>query len=223
MLSSLRRFYQYLKRESVVDNDPTLLVESPKLAKKLPDSLTEQDVELLLSAPDVSDPVGLRDRTMFELLYAAGLRVSELTNLAFSQVNLHHGVVQIVGKGGKERIVPVGDTAIHWLKQYIQQSRPELIKGVGSEALFPGRSGGCLTRQAFWHRIKHYSQQVGITKPLSPHTLRHAFATHLLNHGADLRVVQLLLGHSSLSTTQIYTHIAQHRMQSLHQSHHPRG
>lgn len=219
LLSCLRGFYRFAVRENWLDEDPTLQIDSPKRARALPKTLTEADVEALLAAPDLSTHIGLRDRAMLELLYAAGLRVSELVSLELSQLSLSQGVIRVTGKGDKERLVPMGDEAIDWLKQYL----PYLDPQHSGEVLFPGRDGGPMTRQTFWYRIKHYAQQAAIDKPLSPHTLRHAFATHLLNHGADLRVVQLLLGHSDLSTTQIYTHVAQHRLQSLHKQHHPRG
>lgn len=223
LLSSLRGFYRYLVREKLVETDPTLLIESPKKGRSLPKTLTESDVESLLQAPDIGDPVELRDRAMLELLYATGLRVTELVTLQSSQVNLRQGVIRVMGKGSKERLVPLGDEAIGWVLQYIRDGRPQLISDTTNEVLFPSRRGQQMTRQTFWHRIKRYAVVAGIDKPLSPHVLRHAFATHLLNHGADLRVVQMLLGHSDLSTTQIYTHVAQHRLQSLHSKHHPRG
>ncbi|RDE19762.1 site-specific tyrosine recombinase XerD [Motiliproteus coralliicola] len=222
-LSCLRGFFRYQLREQEIDADPTLRIENPKKSRPLPKVLTEVEVEALLGAPDPSDPLGLRDRVMLELLYACGLRVSELVGLELSMVNLRQGVVRVTGKGDKERLVPLGEEAIEWLARYLRQGRVLLLERGDSEVLFPSKLGRQMTRQTFWHRIKKYAALAGITKPLSPHTLRHAFATHLLNHGADLRVVQLLLGHSSLSTTQIYTHIAQHRLQSLHQQHHPRG
>ena len=223
-LSCVRAFYRYLLREKKIDVDPTLQVENPKLGRPLPDTLTEADVEKLLAAPDTSSPIGMRDRTMLEVLYACGLRVSELTNLKMSEINLRQGVVRIVGKGSKERLVPLGEEAISWLNRYLQEARNELLKkNLAQDTVFPSNRGLVMTRQTFWHRLKEHARHAGITKKLSPHTLRHAFATHLLNHGADLRVVQLLLGHSDLSTTQIYTHIAQHRMKELHQEHHPRG
>ncbi|WP_370278899.1 site-specific tyrosine recombinase XerD [Pontibacterium sp.] len=223
LLSSLRGFYRYLVREKLIDTDPTLLIESPKKGRSLPKTLTESDVESLLQAPDIGDPVELRDRAMLELLYATGLRVTELVTLQSSQVNLRQGVIRVMGKGSKERLVPLGEEAIGWVLQYIRDGRPQLISDTTNEVLFPSRRGQQMTRQTFWHRIKRYAVVAGIDKPLSPHVLRHAFATHLLNHGADLRVVQMLLGHSDLSTTQIYTHVAQHRLQSLHSKHHPRG
>lgn len=222
-LSCLRRFYRYLLREELIDEDPTLRLDNPKLARRLPDTLSEADVEGLLDAPVVDEPIELRDRAMMELLYACGLRVSELVALRLSQVNQRQGVVRLVGKGNKERLVPMGEEALAWLARYLNEARPALAGAGGTDALFPGGRGGHLTRQAFWYRIRRYAVRAGIRKPLSPHTLRHAFATHLINHGADLRVVQMLLGHSDLSTTQIYTHVAQERLQQLHETHHPRG
>jgi len=222
-LSGIRRFYRYLLREGVVREDPTLRIDSPRLPRRLPDTLTEQDVDGLLAEPDPEVALELRDKAMLEILYGCGLRVSELTGLTVDQVNLRQGVVRIRGKGDKERLVPLGEEAIDWLVQYMKQGRPELLKGQACDALFPGNRASAMTRQTFWYRIKHYASRAGIHKPLSPHTLRHAFATHLLNHGADLRVVQMLLGHSDLSTTQIYTHIARQRLQDLHHQHHPRG
>lgn len=222
-LSSLRRFYAWLVREGHRRSDPAARIEAPRLGRSLPKSLTEAEVETLLIAPDVDTDLGLRDRAMLELLYATGLRVSELVGLQSSQVNLRQGVVRVTGKGGKERLVPMGDEATTWLQRYLRESRPALLKGQISDDLFPTRRGSGMTRQAFWHLIKRYAYQAGIDKPLSPHVLRHAFATHLLNHGADLRVVQMLLGHSNISTTQIYTHIARERLKQLHAEHHPRG
>ncbi|MDE0759314.1 MAG: site-specific tyrosine recombinase XerD [Pseudomonadales bacterium] len=223
-LSSVRSFYRYLLRENKVVIDPTLQIDNPKMGRKLPDTLSEQEVELLLEAPDVETPLGLRDRTMLEFLYAAGLRVSELVNLKMTEINLRQGVLRVTGKGSKERLVPIGEEALRWLDGFVKDSRPSLLKGVtASDVVFPSNRGGFMTRQAFWYRIKLHAQTAGIRTHLSPHTLRHAFATHLLNHGADLRVVQLLLGHSDLSTTQIYTHVAKHRLKSLHKEHHPRG
>lgn len=222
-LSCLRGFYRYLVREKRIQEDPTALVDNPKLGRPLPKTLTESDVEELLTAPDVESALGLRDRTMLEVLYATGLRVSELVGLKLHQVNLRQGVLRVFGKGSKERLVPMGYEAMGWLERYTKESRPLLLKEVQSDVLFPSTRAQQMTRQTFWYRLKHYVQQVGIDKPVSPHTLRHAFATHLLNHGADLRVVQLLLGHSDLSTTQIYTHVASSRMKSLHAEHHPRG
>lgn len=223
ILSSLRRFYGYLLREGRIATDPTALIEAPHIGRVLPASLSETDVDLLLAAPDISDTLGLRDKTMLETLYATGLRVSELVGLKFSQLNLHQGCVRIFGKGDKERLVPVGEEALEWLERYLAGSRPGLLKGVQCEFLFVTRRAGAMTRQAFWYIIRRYAKKAGIVKDISPHTLRHAFATHLLNHGADLRVVQLLLGHADLSTTQIYTHIARERLQELHARFHPRG
>ncbi len=224
VLSSLRRYYRYLVREGRLQEDPSALIDSPKLGRSLPDSLSESHVDALLEAPDTSDAVGLRDRAMLELLYATGLRVSELVSLEHSQISLQQGIVRVMGKGNKERLVPMGDEAVAWIEQYKNEARADLMKGHGLCAqLFVTRRGSGMTRQAFWYLIKRYALQVGISQKISPHTLRHAFATHLLNHGADLRVVQLLLGHSDLSTTQIYTHVAKARLQSLHQAHHPRG
>lgn len=223
LLSSLRRFYRYLCREEIRDSDPTAQIESPRLGRTLPDGLTEQEVEDLLAQPDVTDPLGLRDRTMLEILYATGLRVSELVSLTIEQVNIRQGLVRCVGKGNKERLVPIGEVALDWLQDYFAEARPVLLQSKASDDLFPTRRGKAMTRQAFWYLIKRYAQQAGIEKHLSPHTLRHAFATHLLNHGADLRIVQLLLGHADLSTTQIYTHVAKERLKSMHSEHHPRG
>ncbi|AFJ01951.1 Site-specific recombinase XerD [Methylophaga frappieri] len=223
LISSLRRYYRYLCREGWRQSDPTALLDSPKLNRHLPDSLSEQEVDDLLAQPEVYTMLGLRDKTMLEVLYATGLRVSELVTLTLEQLNMRQGLIRCIGKGNKERLVPLGETALDYCQQYLLESRPQLIYGYASEDLFPTRRGHAMTRQAFWYLIKRYAHQAGITKPLSPHTLRHAFATHLLNHGADLRVVQLLLGHSDLSTTQIYTHIANARLQSLHQRFHPRG
>ncbi|WP_390619173.1 site-specific tyrosine recombinase XerD [Maricurvus nonylphenolicus] len=222
LLSCLRGFYRYQVRENRLSIDPVALIESPNLGRPLPKSLTENDVERLLRAPLTDEAVGLRDRTMLEVLYACGLRVTELVSLTLPQVNLRQGVVRVTGKGGKDRLVPMGEVAAQWLTRYMNEARPLLLKAQ-SDILFPSTRGQQMTRQTFWHRIKHWATVAGIEKPLSPHTLRHAFATHLINHGADLRVVQLLLGHSDLSTTQIYTHVAQERMKGLHAEHHPRG
>ena len=189
----------------------------------MPKAISEHDVEALLDAPDVDTALGMRDRTMLELLYATGLRVSELVSIELTQVNVHQGVVKVLGKGSKERLVPMGEEAMTWLQRYVSDARAELARGRPSAALFPTRRGVHMTRQAFWYLVKKYALRAGITAPLSPHTLRHAFATHLLNHGADLRVVQMLLGHSDISTTQIYTHVANERLKSLHATHHPRG
>jgi integrase/recombinase XerD len=223
LLSSLRRFYSWCRRERLIEEDPTRLLSAPKLGRPLPDTLSEEEVESLLAAPDCKSTLGLRDRSMLELLYATGLRVSELVALQERQLNLRQGVVRVIGKGQKERLVPMGEIAIDWLRRYLQEARPELDAGHMSEALFLTNRKSGMTRQAFWHLIKRYAHQVGIKTHLSPHTLRHAFATHLLNHGADLRAVQMLLGHSNISTTQIYTHVAKARLQALHALHHPRG
>lgn len=223
LLSSLRRFYAWLRREQQIGEDPTALIEAPRLGRPLPKSLSESDVEALLLAPDTETRKGLRDRCMLEVLYATGLRVSELVNLHMGQINRQQGVVRISGKGDKERLVPLGEEALGWLQRYLQEVRPAVLDGQAAEAVFLSNRRQPMTRQTFWHLIKDYARRAGIDKPLSPHTLRHAFATHLLNHGADLRVVQMLLGHSDLSTTQIYTHIAKARLQELHAQHHPRG
>ena len=222
-LSALRGFFRWLLREGRIREDPALLVERPRTPAPLPGSLTEAEVEALLAAPDVTTPIGLRDRAMLEVLYAAGLRVSELVGLRLAQLSLRQGLVRVTGKGGRERLVPLGEQALDWLQRYLREARPLLLGTVTSEALFPGRGGAAMTRQTFWHRLRRHARSAGIRKRLSPHTLRHAFATHLLNHGADLRVVQMLLGHSDLSTTQIYTHVAQQRLRQLHAEHHPRA
>lgn len=223
LLSSLRRFYQYGLREGWVQTDPSDRIDAPKLGRSLPKSLTEDEIESLINAPDTTTALGLRDRAMLELLYATGLRVSELVDLRILQVNLRQGVVRTLGKGSKERLVPMGETASDWLEKYLAEGRPDLLKGRECEHLFITQRGAAMSRQAFWYVIKRHAQQAGIQKSLSPHTLRHSFATHLLNHGADLRVVQMLLGHSDLSTTQIYTHVARERLKGLHAQHHPRG
>jgi integrase/recombinase XerD len=223
LLSCLRGFYQYALRERWVSIDPTLDIESPKLGRKLPSSLLEEEVDLLLDSPDITTALGLRDKAMLELLYASGLRVTELVGLKTSDINLMQGVIRVFGKGNKERLVPVGEEATSWLEKYYQDVRLDMLNGRVSDICFPSSRGNLMTRQTFWHRIKYYAVVAGINKPLSPHKLRHAFATHLLNNGADLRVVQLLLGHSNLSTTQIYTHVATQRLQDIHAKHHPRG
>lgn len=223
ILSCLRHFYRYQLRENVISSDPTALVKSPHIGKPLPDSLSEADVELLLNAPEISTVLGYRDKTMLEVLYATGLRVSELVGLKFDQISLRQGVVRVTGKGNKQRLVPVGEVAVEWLEGYLAHTRKQLLNGRQSDFLFVTARADGMTRQAFWHIIKRHALAAGISKNLSPHTLRHAFATHLLNHGADLRVVQLLLGHADLSTTQIYTHIANQRLHELHAKHHPRG
>lgn len=222
-LSCLRGFYRYLLRENRLSENPLVLIDNPKLSPSLPKSLTEADVEALLAAPDIDDPIGLRDRTMLEVLYACGLRVSELVGLTMSQVNLRQNVIRVLGKGSKERLIPMGEEAAMWLQKYFREARPVLLNNLPDEVVFPSVRAQPMTRQTFWYRIKHWASVAGIEKDLSPHTLRHAFATHLLNHGADLRVVQLLLGHSDLSTTQIYTHVAKLRMKQQHAEHHPRG
>lgn len=222
-LSSLRRFYAHQLREGRIREDPCARVEGPRLVRRLPGSLSEAEVESLLAAPDTSTPPGLRDRALLELLYATGLRVSELVSLALAQVRISQGVLRVTGKGAKDRVVPFGDEAANWLRRYLDGSRPSLLRGGASEALFPGRGGAHLSRQACWHLIKRHALAAGIRTSISPHTLRHAFATHLLNHGADLRAVQMLLGHTDISTTQIYTHVARERLQQLHARHHPRG
>lgn len=223
LLSSLRSFYRWGLEQGLLADDPLAEVRLPRVPVNLPGTLDEAEVERLLTAPDVETPLGLRDRAMFEVLYGCGLRVSELVGLRMDSVNLRQGVVRVLGKGDKERLVPLGEEAMVWVERYLRAGRGALMKDIRRPPLFPGRSDGFMTRQTFWHRIKHYAQLAAIDKPLSPHTLRHAFATHLLNHGANLRVVQLLLGHSDLSTTQIYTHVAQARLEALHAEHHPRG
>ena len=223
LLSSLKRFYQHALRQGRITADPTLNIDSPKLPRGLPKTLTEEDVEKLLAAPDVTDPLGLRDRTMLETLYASGLRVSELVTLKVAQVSQDMGVVRIVGKGAKERLVPLGEEALSWIRRYLQEARPRILDKRTADAMFVTSRGAEMTRQSFWYLLKRHAARAGLTRPLSPHTLRHAFATHLLNHGADLRVVQLLLGHSDISTTQIYTHVARERLKQLHAKHHPRG
>jgi integrase/recombinase XerD len=223
LLSSLKRFYRFLLRENRVPADPTLQVESPQLPRSLPKVLTEEDVDALLAAPNVETPLGLRDRSMLEALYASGLRVSELVTLQVSQLSQDMGVVRVVGKGSKERLVPVGEEALIWIRRYMDNARPEILAGRQADALFITSRGVSMTRQAFWYLIRRHADRAGIQKGISPHTLRHAFATHLLNHGADLRVVQMLLGHADISTTQIYTHVARERLKQLHAKHHPRG
>lgn len=223
LVASLRRLYRYAVREEKVSSDPTLQIASPKLPRNLPKSLGEEEVVALLNAPDIQQLLGLRDRAMLETLYATGLRVSELVNLKVSEVSLDMGVVRVMGKGSKERLVPLGDEALDWIRRYLGQSRPMILERRLSVSLFVTQRGEAMTRQAFWYLIKRYAKLAGIIKPMSPHVLRHAFATHLLNHGADLRVVQMLLGHADISTTQIYTHVARERLKQLHALHHPRG
>lgn len=224
LLSAMRRLFQYLYREKLRDDDPTAALSSPKLPQRLPKDLSEVQVDALLNAPNVDIPLELRDKAMLEVLYATGLRVSELVGLTISDVSLRQGVVRVIGKGNKERLVPLGEEAVYWIENYMEHGRPWLINGQALDVLFPSNRSQQMTRQTFWHRIKHYAILAGIdSERLSPHVLRHAFATHLLNHGADLRVVQMLLGHSDLSTTQIYTHVATERLKQLHQQHHPRA
>lgn len=222
-ISSLKRLYQYQLRQGKISVDPTLQIATPKLPRGLPKTLTEQDVELLLQAPDVDTSLGMRDRTMLEVLYASGLRASELVGLSVAQVSLDMGVVRVMGKGSKERLVPLGEEALDWLRRYLAGARATLLNNQVSNAMFITARGESMTRQMFWYLIKRHARHGGLSKPVSPHTLRHAFATHLLNHGADLRVVQMLLGHADISTTQIYTHVARERLKQLHAAHHPRG
>ena len=221
--AALRRFYRFLLTQGRVAHDPLLNIEQPPMPHRFPKTLSEGDVEMLLAAPDVERPVGLRDRAMLELLYACGLRVSELVGLKLFEVNLNEGVVRIRGKGDKVRLVPLGELAVDWLLRYQQQGRPALLKQRACDEVFVTARGASLSRQMFWMLIKRYAVRAGIAKPISPHVLRHAFATHLINHGADLRVVQMLLGHADISTTQIYTHVARERLKQLHATHHPRG
>lgn len=224
MLSAIRRLFQYLHREKVRADDPSALLISPKLPQRLPKDLSEEQVDALLDAPDPNDPIELRDKAMLELLYATGLRVTELVSLTMENISLRQGVVRVIGKGGKERLVPMGENAVDWIESFIEQGRPQLLGENTSDVVFPSKRAKQMTRQTFWYRIKHYAVVAGIdTELLSPHVLRHAFATHLLNYGADLRVVQMLLGHSDLSTTQIYTHVATERLKQIHTQHHPRA
>ena len=222
-LSGFRQFYQWLLREGRIMVDPSALIESPKLGRGLPKALSEEQVEALLDAPDTETPLGLRDRTMLELMYATGLRVSELVNLEVMHININQGVVRVLGKGGKERLVPLGEQSMTWIQSYLASARPELMKGGDCRQVFVTNRRKGMTRQAFWHAIRRHALSAGVGQSVSPHMLRHSFATHLLNHGADLRVVQLLLGHSDLSTTQIYTHIAREGLKQIHSKHHPRG
>jgi integrase/recombinase XerD len=222
-LTVLRRFYRWALREQHLQHDPTVNIESAKQPLRFPKTLSEAQVEDLLAAPDVTTALGLRDRAMLELLYATGLRVSELVRIQLYEMGWNEGVLRVVGKGSKERLVPFGEVAIDWLRRYMNESRPALLKQQVSDALFVTARGDAMTRQMFWVLIKKHALSAGISIPLSPHTLRHAFATHLLNHGADLRVVQLLLGHADIGTTQIYTHVARERLKQLHEQHHPRG
>ena len=222
-LSSFRRFFRYIMREGLRDTDPTAEIEMPRIGRSLPMSLSEDEVDSLLNAPNTDEPLGHRDRAMLEVLYATGLRVSELINLKQSQINFNQGVLRIIGKGDRERLIPLGEEAQHWIKEFVNGPRMEILLERQTDYLFPTRRGDRMTRQAFWHIIKRYAEKAGVRRTLSPHSLRHAFATHLLNRGADLRVVQMLLGHSDLSTTQIYTHVARERLKELHAEHHPRG
>jgi integrase/recombinase XerD len=221
--SSLKRLYQFLARGGRVETDPTLKLDTPRRAPRFPRTLSEEDVESLLAEGEVETPLGLRDRAMLELLYASGLRVSELVRLKLAEVSHDMGVVRVFGKGSKERLVPLGEEALAWLSRYSKAARPAILKERASDYVFVTARGAPMTRQAFWHLIKKRAARAVPGKALSPHTLRHAFATHLLNHGADLRVVQLLLGHADISTTQIYTHVARERLKKLHQEHHPRA
>lgn len=222
-LSVFRRFYRWALREGLTSADPTLRMDAPRQRMRTPGTLTEAQVEALLAAPDLYETLGLRDRAMLELMYASGLRVSELVELKTVHVGLNEGILRITGKGSKERLVPFGAEAGVWLQRYLVEARPVILNGQGSDALFVTARGGSMTRQMFWKLVKKYAIRSGITQALSPHTLRHAFATHLLNHGADLRVVQMLLGHADISTTQVYTHVARERLRVLHAQHHPRG
>lgn len=222
-LSAYRQFYRWLVREGKIGSDPVALIESPKTGRGLPKALTEVQVEALLAAPDTETTLGSRDRAMLELMYATGLRVSELVGLELANINLNQGVVRVIGKGQKERLVPIGDEAHESLKAYLSGARPELLQGVQADSVFVTTRKSGMTRQAFWYMVRRYAELCDIPRKLSPHMLRHSFATHLLNHGADLRVVQLLLGHSDLSTTQIYTHIAREGLKRMHETHHPRG
>lgn len=223
LIATLRRFYRYALTAHFIQQDPTLHIEAPKMPKSLPKTLSEQQVEDLLNAPDLDAPLGIRDRAMLELLYASGLRVSELVNIQISEVSTQDGVVRVTGKGSKTRLVPMGQEAAEWIDRYLALARSQILKGALSDAVFVTARGDAMTRHAFWHIIQRYALQAGIAQHISPHVLRHAFATHLLNHGADLRVVQMLLGHADISTTQIYTHVARERLQQLHKVHHPRG
>ncbi|OOF36134.1 site-specific tyrosine recombinase XerD [Rodentibacter heidelbergensis] len=224
MLSAMRKLFQYLYREKYRTDDPTAILSSPKLPTRLPKYLSEQQVSDLLNTPDVDIPLELRDKAMLELLYATGLRVTELVSLTIENMSVQQGVVRVIGKGNKERIVPMGEEAAYWIRQFMLYGRPLLLNGQSSDIVFPSQRAQQMTRQTFWHRVKHYAILANIdTDTLSPHVLRHAFATHLVNHGADLRVVQMLLGHSDLSTTQIYTHVAKERLKRLHERFHPRG
>tara|TARA_B110000003_G_scaffold190785_1_gene189550 strand:- start:1254 stop:2222 length:969 start_codon:yes stop_codon:yes gene_type:complete len=222
-LATLRRLFRFFLREKKISVDPTLQIQTPKIPKSLPKSLSEDEVESLLESPDIKTNSGLRDRAMLELLYACGLRVSELVNILLTEVNINDGIVRVTGKGNKTRLVPMGEEALDWMLKYLKEAREVILSNRTSNFFFVTHRGGAMARQTFWHLIKRYTVIANINKPISPHILRHAFATHLINHGADLRVVQMLLGHSDISTTQIYTHVARERLKKLHKSHHPRG
>ena len=222
-LATFRRLYRFLLRDKKIKIDPTLNIQTPKIPKSLPKSLSEEEVEALIAAPDIQHPVGIRDRAMLEILYACGLRVTELVGLLVTEIIIQDGVIRVTGKGQKTRLVPMGEESVDWVKRYLTDSRPKILLKRTSKYLFVTNRGELMTRQTFWHLIKKYTVQAGINKTISPHVLRHAFATHLINHGADLRVVQMLLGHSDISTTQIYTHVARERLKKLHQEHHQRG
>ena len=222
-LATLRRLFRFFLREKKINIDPTLQIQTPKIPRSLPKSLSEEEVESLLESPDIKTNSGLRDRAMLELLYACGLRVSELVNILLTEVNVNDGIVRVTGKGNKTRLVPMGEEALEWMQKYLKEARDTILNNKPSKFFFVTHRGGAMARQTFWHLIKRYTVIANINKPISPHVLRHAFATHLINHGADLRVVQMLLGHSDISTTQIYTHVARERLKKLHKSHHPRG
>ncbi len=222
-LSTLRRFYRFLYREKKITTDPTLQIQKPKIPKSLPKSLSEDEVENLLEAPDLNIDIGIRDKAMIELLYACGLRVSELVNIQLTELNLDDGVIRVTGKGDKTRLVPMGEDAMDYIQKYLLSAREAILKNKKSKYLFVTHHGKSMTRQTFWHSLKKYALIANIKQSISPHILRHAFATHLINHGADLRVVQMLLGHSDISTTQIYTHVARERLKTIHKTHHPRG
>lgn len=223
LISSLKRYYRFCLQRGQIGADPTVRLDAPKKALRVPKDLSEADVDSLLGAPDTATPAGTRDRAMLELIYACGLRVSELVTLKLAQVELNAGVVRVAGKGAKERLVPLGEEAVAWIDKYLREARPAILSGMSSDYLFVTSRGSGMTRQAFWHLLKRHASAAIPGRQLSPHTLRHAFATHLLNHGADLRVLQLLLGHADISTTQIYTHVARERLKTLHAKHHPRG
>jgi len=222
-LSTLRRFYRFLYREKKITTDPTLQIQKPKITKSLPKSLSEDEVENLLEAPNLNIDIGIRDKAMIELLYACGLRVSELVNIQLTELNLDDGVIRVTGKGDKTRLVPMGEDAMDYIQKYLLSARGAILKNKKSKYLFVTHHGKSMTRQTFWHSLKKYALIANIKQSISPHILRHAFATHLINHGADLRVVQMLLGHSDISTTQIYTHVARERLKTIHKTHHPRG